>query len=306
MKIDLTAVQTEINPEDYKNPENFNSSMDSYLKEANQIWKANDHLTVFPEFIGTFLYPGMFSEFSRNQSVTKSLLKYVFKNFSFSHLNLFRAAFLKNALTIEEVYRNTFSELARNYSTYIIAPSILLPSITFESSKGWQITDKRLFNMSYLFNPEGLVIARVGKLRLTSSENKILFSSYPHNNQVVKTKLAKIAVVICYDMFFQDTIEHVDSSGAKILAVPTCNFVYWKRPVKYNPSYTQERIWWLDGPIKATKNRENVKYLINAMVVGKIGNDIAEGRSTIWKNGRICKVAKSWTTREVINETVEI
>ncbi|MEA2065969.1 MAG: nitrilase-related carbon-nitrogen hydrolase [Thermotogota bacterium] len=306
MKIDLTAIQTEIDLKDYRNPESFMRSMNDSLIKASQLWKSNIHLAVFPEFIGTFLYPGMFLKSLDNQNVFKLLLKYIFKNFLLSQLNFFRAAFLKNALKVEEIYRNTFSELAKNYSSYIVAPSILLPSITFESSKGRYITDKRLFNMSYLFNPKGQVIARMGKLRLTPSENKILFSPYPYRNQAVKTEFAKIAVVICYDMFFQDTIEHLDSIGAQILAVPTCNFAYWKKPVKYNSSYSQERIWWLDGPIKATKKRENIQFLINAMAVGKIGNNVAEGRSTIWNNGRICKLARSWTSSEEINATVEI
>ncbi len=306
MKIDLTAVQTKIDLEDYVSQENFLNSMNNYLSRAGLLWKADTHFAVFPEFIGTFLYPGMFTKISRSKSVFRLLLGYVFKNLSISQLNFIRAAFLKNALVVEEVYRNTFSRLARTYSSYIAAPSILLPLISFESSKGWHIKDRRLFNMSYLFNPEGIVIARVGKLRLTDSENKILFSSYPCKSQVVETKFAKVALIICYDMFFRDTIEYVDSSGAKILAVPTCNFTPWKEPVKYNTSYTQERIWWLDGPIEATRNRENIEFLINAMAVGKVGSDIAEGRSTIWKNGRICKVARLWTSSEVINETVEI
>ncbi|MFW6119696.1 MAG: nitrilase-related carbon-nitrogen hydrolase [Petrotogales bacterium] len=306
MKIDLTAIQTKIDLDDYVSQENFLNSMNNYLSRASLFWKAETHLAVFPEFIGTFLYPGMFSQTSEDENVFKLLLRYVFKNLSLSQLNFFRAAFLKKALTVEEVYRNTFSELARRYSSYIVAPSILLPSITFESSRRLHITDKRLFNMSYFFNPEGQIIARAGKLRLTPSENKILFSPYPNRNQTITTEFAKIAVVICYDMFFQDTIEHIDSCGAKILAVPTCNFAPWKKHVKYNSSYTQERIWWLDGPIKATRKRENIQFLINAMAVGKVGKNIAEGRSTIWNNGKICKVAKSWTSSEVINEAVEI
>ncbi|TYB88864.1 MAG: carbon-nitrogen hydrolase family protein [Kosmotoga sp.] len=306
MKIDLTAIQAEIELKDYKSPKSFMHSMNNYLSKANLLWESDNHLVVFPEFIGTFLYPCIFSNTSEDKNVFKLLLNYVFKNLSLSQLNFFRAAFLKNALVVEKIYRNTFSNLARTYSSYIVAPSILLPSITFESSRGWHITDKSLYNMCYLFNPKGKVVAKIGKLRLTATESKIIFSSYPYNNPVVKTEFANIAVVICYDMFFQDTIEHVDSCGARILAVPTCNFAPWKKHVKYNPSYTQERIWWLDGPIKATSNRENIEFLINAMAVGKVGNDIAEGRSTIWKNGKICQVARSWTFSEVISKTVEI
>jgi len=305
--LDLTAVQVEINIDDYLSKERMKEAFSYYLMKAMNEWNAETHLVVFPEFLGTFLYPGLFSKIDNPKSLLQLLMKYVLRNLSFKSLNPFKGAFLKHALFVEKLYREAFSELACQFGTYIVAPSILLPEITFESEKGWHIIGHKLYNMSYFFNPSGQLLAKIKKQRLTASETKLIFSEgeseYP---RTITTSFGKAGGLICYDMFFQNIIQTIDAAGANILVVPSCNFALWKSPTRYFPEKTQEQIWFLHGTIKASKDRENIRYLVNAMAVGKLGKDTAEGRSSIWKNGKLLKIARSWDKSEVINACVEM
>ncbi|OAA26578.1 hypothetical protein AT15_06370 [Kosmotoga arenicorallina S304] len=306
VSLDITAVQAAIEPNDYTSKKNMKRAFSKYLIDAKRQWSAKFHLAVFPEFLGTFLYPGLFSKINNPQGISKLLLRYVLGNFSFTSPNPFKGAFLKNAIFVERTYREVFSELAEQFNAYIIAPSIFLPEITFESAKGWHITKPNLYNMSYFFNPQGQLLAKIKKQRLTVLETKLIFSGDNEQPQIVTTAFGKVGVLICYDMFFQDIVQAIDVSGVNILAVPSCNFASWKEPTKYFPEKTQEQVWFLHGTIKAGERRENIRYIVNAMAVGKLGKDVAEGRSTIWKDGRLLEIAKSWNKPEVISAYVEI
>lgn len=309
MKVDLTAVQVEINPEDYTSEKSFFNSMNLYMDKATPLWNGQEHMVVFPEFFPTLLYPGLFnSKHLSNTSVARNLLSFVLENFSVGKtLNFIRGSFLNKALEVEKIYMHTFSELANKNKCYITAPSILLPDIDIESAKGRYIESKRLFNISYLFSPKGKIIKIFKKKKLTSSENKILFSpAEKYQRNFVELSGWKFGAAICYDMFFESNMAELDAAGVNIIAVPSCNFGLWKRKTSYRPEFTQEQVWYKDGPYSATLSRENIRYLINSMAVGKVGTDTAQGRSSIWSNGRVMKMSRSWDSADVINLTVDL
>lgn len=309
MKVDLGAVQVEIKLEDYVSKKSFFEAMNQYMLITASRWQGEEHLVVFPEFIPTLLYPGLFNKkgFS-DTSVLKNLLAFVLKNFSVGkNLNFLRGSFLNKALDVETIYLEVFSVLAQNYNCYILAPSLLLPEIDFESAKSRHIKSAKLFNTSYLFNQEGKVVKKFRKKQLTKSENGLLFSPAEKQQQNhVKLASFSLGCAICYDMFFENNMVDLDSAGVDIVAVPSCNFGLWKDKLSYRPDFTQEQVWYKDGPYFATNLRENIRYLVNPMAVGKIGSDTAQGRSSIWSNGMALKLAKNWDTSEVINITVEI
>ncbi len=293
--VDLTAIQVRFDATTFSR-ESFANAMGRYIRLARGLWRGERHVTVFPEFFPAFR--GMALEGGPG----KILLKYALKNTGLS-LNPFRQAFLKHTLEIECFYRETFGALAGEFKTYLLAPSILMPEVDIESSRGTFLRDKRLYNMAYLFNPQGRLIAKIAKHNLTDAESGILFSRGSSFGNTAETSIGTLGVAICYDMFFESEVRQLDSRGCEILLVPSCNFAPWKAPLTES---TQERVWFRDGPISASKDRENIRFLVNAMAVGDVGGQTAQGRSSIWHDGKVLAVSREFELEDVVNATVEL
>lgn len=297
--LDLSAVQVWFDETSFSR-DTFSSRMNDYVSRASSLWRGEHHLVVFPEFYPTFLYPA-FKKIAITVSAGKTLINYAVKNLGLS-LNPFRKAFLNDALEIEAYYRETFGTIAVRSGAYLLAPSILLPEIEFESARGFFIRDARLYNMAYLFSPSGKVISRSAKHNLTPAESRIIFSRGETFDNSLMTEFGRIGVAICYDMFFETEMEKLDSRGCQIILVPSCNFASWKGSMRGS---TQERIWYGDGPLRALKGRENARFLVNAMATGRIGREIAQGRSSIWYAGRALAVSRYYDREDIINTTIE-
>ncbi|AFK05809.1 putative amidohydrolase [Mesotoga prima MesG1.Ag.4.2] len=295
---DFTAIQVWFDQDSF-GEEAFRRKMRDYVAEASLLWKGTNHIVVFPEFFATFLYPS-FRKLSFEETTAKTLVKYAIKNMGLS-FNPFKKAFLRDALVIEAYYHDVFEGIAKEFGTYLLAPSILLPVIDTESEKGRFIRGDKLYNLAYFYNPSGKVVARAFKHNLTKAESSIIFSRGQQELNVVHTEIGVIGIAICYDMFFQSEIEKLDAAGCETVLVPSCNFALWKGRLSDS---TQERIWFRDGPIKATSGREKIRYLVNPMATGIVGRDRAQGRSSIWYGGRALAVAREFDREEILNVTI--
>ncbi len=294
---DLTAIQVWFDQDSF-GEEVFRRKMRDYIAEASLTWKGRNHIVVFPEFFATFLYPS-FRKLSFEETTAKTLVKYAIKNMGLS-FNPFKKAFLKDALEIEAYYHDVFEGIAKEFGTYLLAPSILLPVVDTESEKGRFIRNGKLYNLAYFYNPSGKVVARALKHNLTEAESSIIFSRGEQEHNVVQTGIGVIGIAICYDMFFQSEIEKLDAAGCDTVLVPSCNFALWKGRLSDS---TQERTWFRDGPIKASSGREKIRYLVNSMAIGIVGRDRAQGRSSIWYRGRALAVAREFDREEILNVT---
>lgn len=301
MQIGLTAVQSKFQIEDYKDKNTFYKKVDDLMQKVSQhIKQDNYNLVCFPETLGLpLLFIMNEYEHIKNcntiKEVSIKLIKRHWKTLSkavLKHriLNL-SSFYLLKAIEVYKVYYETFSTIARTYKIYLSAGSVLLPEIDIEPVKGIFIKNKKVFNISYTFNPYGQCIGIIPKVNLTPGiESSIGLSKGKKSDlMAIHTPFGKIGILICYDGFHETLVEHYDAQGVQILVKPSANHGKWDAPWWSDYSINQSRQWLRDGLRHMVQNRENIKYGINPMMVGKIFDLETEGRSTIVADTQLCK-----------------
>ncbi len=110
---------------------------------------------------------------------------------------------------------NLISNLAKDLSIYVIGGSIP------------EKKNCKIYNTSYTFDPEGLLIGKHRKIHLFDVDiaGGIKFKesdtfSYGDNVTVFETKYCKIGVAVCYDMRFCELLRKMTLLGAKIIVIP--------------------------------------------------------------------------------------
>jgi len=80
---------------------------------------------------------------------------------------------------------------------------------------------ERLFNVCHICLPDGSIVEQP-KLHITPNERKWWGISGGEHLAVVDTPLARIAVLICYDIEFPEAARYLADEGAELLFVPFC------------------------------------------------------------------------------------
>ena len=125
---------------------------------------------------------------------------------------------------LQEVYFTTFSELACQYGIFVLAGSLYV----FEGEK--------LYNRSYLFDPDGDVIGCQDKTHLTQDEVQIGVS--PGNAlSLMQTKLGNFCVAIGQDNCYFEVYRIAKGLGAQFMLCPTCNLNFGCRHPNYADVY---------------------------------------------------------------------
>lgn len=114
---------------------------------------------------------------------------------------------------------NLISEIASEEKKYIIAGSI--------PEKETTSTSERIYNTSFMFNPNGEIIAKHRKMHLFDIDvkGKIYFKesdTLTAGNQITiaETSFGKIGIGICYDIRFPELARLMALEGADILCYP--------------------------------------------------------------------------------------
>lgn len=114
---------------------------------------------------------------------------------------------------------NLISEIASEEKKYIIAGSI--------PEKETTSTSERIYNTSFMFNPNGEIIAKHRKMHLFDIDvkGKIYFKesdTLTAGNQITiaETSFGKIGIGICYDIRFPEIARLMALEGADILCYP--------------------------------------------------------------------------------------
>ncbi len=291
-EIGLAAVQMGIAPSLYRDEATFFGAMDRLCGQAVAALPADvPRLLCFPEAVGLPLLfvPGEYEWAQHERSLAAVAIKGALRHAGHwlralrrSRYRLLRSFYLRNALPAWGVYTRTFSALARRHNAYVSAGSGYFPLVEQESAQGAFVADPQVYNVSCLFSPQGTLVARTLKHKLTAIEVKSGFSAGPRwTLGPVQTALGRVGTLICYDAFHHSLLEQMDALGTHILLQPSFNTERWDAPWWADAARTQAEEWVQDGLPALLQGRENVRYSVNAMMVGQLFDLRVEGRSSV-------------------------
>lgn len=106
-------------------------------------------------------------------------------------------------------FEQLFVRLAKDTGMYLIAGTHVVKK------------DERLYNMAYLFHPNGKVETQP-KLHLTPTEIKEWGITPGESIQVFETSKGTIAILTCYDIEFPEVVRKVRGLGADVVFCPSC------------------------------------------------------------------------------------
>lgn len=253
-------------------------------------------LLAFPETIGlplllTLSHYAEVSSHTRLTDVALTLLKREWQavlQAAFRHRAFGpQAFFLARAMPAYRAYAEAFARAARRTKSTIVAGTSFLPTVTDEASRGLHVAESRVENAAYTFAPTGGVLGRSAKRHLTGGlESRLGLSRALESPRVLETPAGRVGVAVCLDGFYGNVIDDLDGLGAEIVVQPSANFAPWTRPWPPDDTYSEGEAWLSLGLRRGVRNRQNVRYGVNPMLVGGLFDLRAEGRSSVVANPR--------------------
>lgn len=321
--INIAAVQFKWKMEDYRSKVIFQNKISSIMEHIRT--KVDDNhplLVTFPEDIGTpMLIFDSYNAVKKTESFAAavqnliliylpSVIRYKIKY----GVSFIRALMLSQSPKMENMYTSIFSWASKKYNAYIVGGSITLADTIIRNNKKIP-AGQNVYNVSYLFGPDGSIIGKQKKVYLIDIEGK---SGFDLSNgkleelKVFDTPFGKVGIAICLDAFKEDVCNKLFEDGAEILVQPSANSGQWSK---------QQQKDWLNGSHLAAYVRKNFKYAVNPMMNGKILDLAFEGQSSIISANDtgikanyssleptegFINVAKHHDTQEILISTVEI
>lgn len=166
---------------------------------------------------------------------------------------------------VERAYRETFSTLAGEHGVYLCAGSA--PLALDEATGG-------VYNVSYLFGPDGALLGAQRKSHLVEMESRALGLEAGSEAElgVIALPFATVGIAICYDAFHPGVVQALAGQGATVLLQPSFN------PQPWTPEQAAE---WETGLWHALQTTPGLRAGINPMMVGGLFDVVGEGRSSI-------------------------
>lgn len=135
-----------------------------------------------------------------------------------------------------------FSEIAKKRNLYIIGGSYPV------------LREGRLYNVSHLFTPSGNIYSQ-DKLHVTPDERKEWGITPGEGLKVFDTSYGRIAIQVCYDIEFPETVRLLTMAGVKVIFVPFS---------------TDERKAY--NRIRVTSHARAIENYIYTVITGCVGN----------------------------------
>jgi predicted amidohydrolase len=228
----LVGIQPYMEVKDYFYQATFKKKLSFYLHEA----KKKGFLTaksavIFPEYLGTWLVlEGEKHAIAEEKTMTGAMTLLVISNFfefALYHIQnqqdqAAATIFRMKSRKMAKSYFLTFSELAKEFNTTIVAGSIILPEPRVINGELEIEPRGKLFNASFVFGPDGKIIGKpILKAFPIASEQDFLTAEQPSQLPVFELPIGKTAVLICADSWYPEAYENAKRSEAELILVPS-------------------------------------------------------------------------------------
>lgn len=324
----LIAVQAQLRLSNYRSPRAFAAWILELSERAVEGLDDAPKLIAFPETIGLPLLLTLehYADVSRHTHVTGAALLLLRRRWrgvlraAVHHRVLGpQALLLAPALLAYRAYVEAFSWAARYTGATVVAGSSFLPHIENEAARGLHIVGGRVQNVAYTFAPTGTIVGRSSKRYLTRGlESRLGLSRAPAENlRVLHTPAGRLGVALCLDGFYSSVLDTLDGLGAEVVVQPSANYAPWTRRWPPDPAYSEGEAWLSLGLRAGVRERQNIRYGVNPMLVGGMFGLQAEGRTSLVANprfleaetdgyGGILALAESFDQEEIVRAKVAL
>ncbi len=336
----VVVIQPALTEQDYRSAATFQQALRPYLDEAMRDRTQGDPaLAIFPEYIGAWLVAvdgpeSVFRTRDLNRAMIRIILAHPFKfiaafikTYTRDHFSgplmghVERAIFQMQASTALKTYLDTFSSLAKEFQTWIVAGSILLPELEIGDGVHLKCGSRKLLNQSLVFNPLGDVVLIAPKTFPVSHELTFLDAAEPEDLPVVDTPLGRVGVLICADSWHPECYAALDAQGVDLLVVPSLvnQAERWLSvwggydppsddPGDVDPSdldgNTQERDMWKKYALKGRMTATSARWGFNSFLIGDFWGLTGAGQSNIIQQGRIVQEIQDYHSDGVLTITL--
>ncbi len=304
----LVAVQPWITLADYASGAAFERKLDALgarvtAARARTGIPADDCLVVFPELMASFL--ALAGEDTRGIATVEAALARAARRHArdvvraalrFRTVSPARAVLLALGPRVRRLYLQAYGRFARMHRAYVVAGSALLPDIDAGAPDDALPQRGGVYNTSYLFGPDGAVLAVTRKVNLVPDLEDTLGIDRGSAREVpvVPTAFGPLSTLICYDGFsephtdreplWRPVAPRVARAGARVLCQPAANPWPWDGPWVHNArgeSLVRRDQWRSEGLAGQLGTLAGVRYAVTAHLLGNILDARFEGRSEI-------------------------
>lgn len=316
-RIELIAVQPYMQLADYRTTESFADKI-AALTELVAAARERDGqgrfrhpaVVVFPEHIGTFLsiagYGGLTHDGDDVDTILRRVVlqhprRFLLSLLTYRTLSPSAAVLLAESTKMHRAYRSAFRAAARRLEATVVAGSIILP----DNAEGLDAevlrpVDKRLYNLSYTFAPDGRCVNVTRKVHLVPmlEDTLPLVPGSADALTAIDSPCGRIGVMICYDGFrephthnepdFRALGPRLSAAGVAIVAQPSANPWPWNEAwVFAEPGEQQLRHeqWLREGLFSQLSDMPGVRYAVNPQLIGDLLGTRFNGRSYIFARG---------------------
>jgi hypothetical protein len=219
-----------------------------------------------------------------------------------------RAVTLAISDTMARAFFATYPALAREHGVYLSACT-LMPRVRPSSDPAdlalladpdlpdvasvWVPEDENVYNVCYMWDPEGQEVGVTRKVNLTDLEIELLDLSPAPLSEVegIELPFATIGIAISLDAFIPSYVEHLHEQGVEIVLQNDANAQPWvayqERSDHLGPPTSAEPIWqaeeWEDSTIRmmTVPDWPGLRYNVCPMMVGNLFDLAFDGQSSI-------------------------
>lgn len=298
-KGNILGIEPLVHPESFGSKEQFQSTLDLYLRFANsQGLLGKKTIVVFPEYLGTWLalldeknslYKAGSLPEAMGWMIAVHPLEFLFHYWKSDAADpVAESIFRMKSENMKEVYTEVFSGLAKKYEITLVAGSIVLPG-----SSG------KLENQSFIFGPDGGILTKVSKNYPTTEELNFTTASPEGKNKSIPTPLGKFGVLICADSWYPESYKSLENpdllvvpsflSPARVWNSEWAGYNGKSAPEGVNPADKQkitEGDAWQKYALFRFGHEGKFRYGMNVFLRGGLWDITTDGRTMIWNNGQ--------------------